>query len=192
MTVFIDPPTWPGHGRLWSHLVSDRSYAELHDFAARLGIPARAFERDHYDVIAERYAAALAAGAEPVDSREIVRRLHAAGLRRRKRSRLADPLPAVEDGPRRKDHDLTSCAHLDAAPLTPLPDDFEPVCADCMAIGGRWVHLRRCLECNQISCCDSSPGKHATAHARNTGHPVVTSAEPNEKWRWCYVDKVGA
>jgi len=87
---------------------------------------------------------------------------------------------------------LTSCAHLDAAPLTPLPDDFEPVCADCMAIGGRWVHLRRCLECNQISCCDSSPGKHATAHARNAGHPVVTSAEPNEKWRWCYVDKVGA
>ena len=69
----------------------------------RLGIPPRAFERDHYDVIAERYGAALAAGAEPVDSREIVRRLHAAGLRRRKRSRLADPLPAGEDGPRRKD-----------------------------------------------------------------------------------------
>ena len=55
MTVCIDPPTWPGHGRLWSHLVSDRSYAELHEFAARLGIPPRAFERDHYDVIAERY-----------------------------------------------------------------------------------------------------------------------------------------
>ena len=86
---------------------------------------------------------------------------------------------------------MTSCAHLDAAPLTPPPTDFEPVCADCIAVGGRWVHLRRCLACNQVSCCDSSPGKHASAHARNTGHPVVTSAEPGERWRWCYVDKVG-
>ena len=89
MTVYIDPPTWPGHGRLWSHLVSDTSYAELHEFAARLGIPRRAFERDHYDVHAERYAGAVAAGARPVSTREIVRRLHASGLRRRKMSRLA-------------------------------------------------------------------------------------------------------
>ena len=89
MTVYIDPPTWPGHGRLWSHLVSDASYEELHDFAAALGIPRRAFERDHYDVVADRYARAVAAGARPVSSREIVARLHAAGLRRRKVSRLA-------------------------------------------------------------------------------------------------------
>ena len=89
MTVYIDPPTWPGHGRLWSHLVSDTSYAELHEFAARLGIPRRAFERDHYDVVAERYAAAVAVGAQPVSTREIVARLHASGLRRRKVSRLA-------------------------------------------------------------------------------------------------------
>ncbi len=89
MTVYIDPPTWPGHGRLWSHLVSDVSYAELHAFARLLGIPERAFERDHYDVIEERYASALAAGAVPISSRELVGRLTAAGLRRRKRSRLA-------------------------------------------------------------------------------------------------------
>ena len=89
MTVYIDPPTWPGHGRLWSHLASDTSYEELHAFAAELGIPRRAFERDHYDVVAERYAGAVAAGARPVSTREIVARLHAAGLRRRKVSRLA-------------------------------------------------------------------------------------------------------
>ena len=89
MTVYIDPPTWPGHGRLWSHLVSDTSYEELHAFAERIGLPRRAFERDHYDVIADRYAAALAAGAQPASTREIVARLHAAGLRRRKVSRLA-------------------------------------------------------------------------------------------------------
>ncbi|WP_129841834.1 DUF4031 domain-containing protein [Streptomyces sp. RFCAC02] len=84
MTVYIDPPAWPGHGRLWSHLVSDVSYDELHAFAARLGSPPRAFERDHYDVPAERYADALRLGAVPVRSRELVERLYAAGLRRRK------------------------------------------------------------------------------------------------------------
>lgn len=98
MTVYIDAPTWPGHGRLWSHLVSDASYAELHAFAAGLGIPERAFDRDHYDVMADRYAAAIAAGAQLVSSREIVARLHGAGLRRRKISRLADDRGATEDG----------------------------------------------------------------------------------------------
>lgn len=89
MTVYIDPPTWPGHGRLWSHLISDRSYEELHAFAALLGLPRRAFDNDHYDVSAERYAAAVQAGARPVSSREIISLLRAAGLRRRKISRLA-------------------------------------------------------------------------------------------------------
>ena len=89
MTVLIDAPTWPGHGRLWSHLASDTSLEELHAFAAEIGLPRRAFERDHYDVVAERFDAAVAAGAQLVTSRELVTRLHAAGLRRRKVSRLA-------------------------------------------------------------------------------------------------------
>ncbi|HLT61907.1 MAG TPA: DUF4031 domain-containing protein, partial [Microlunatus sp.] len=71
--IYVDPPTWPGHGRLWSHLISDVSYDELHRFAARVGLPRQAFERDHYDVIAERYPDVIAAGARPVSSREIVR-----------------------------------------------------------------------------------------------------------------------
>jgi hypothetical protein len=91
VTVYIDPPIWPGHGHLWSHLISDHSYEELHHFAVRIGIPRRGFERDHYDVIAERYTVALSAGALPVSSREIVALLTAAGLRRRHRSRLAAP-----------------------------------------------------------------------------------------------------
>ncbi|MFF0160129.1 DUF4031 domain-containing protein [Streptomyces sp. NPDC005263] len=84
MTVYIDPPTWPGHGRMWSHLVSDVSFAELHTFAERLGAPPRAFERDHYDIPSDRYADAVAAGAVEVSSREVVRLLHGAGLRRPK------------------------------------------------------------------------------------------------------------
>jgi len=84
MTVYIDPPTWPGHGRMWSHLVSDVSFDELHLFADRLGVPPRAFERDHYDVPSHRYEDAVRAGAVRVGSKELVRRLTEAGLRRPK------------------------------------------------------------------------------------------------------------
>jgi len=87
--ILVDRPSWPGHGRLWSHLVSDRSLDELHAFADRLGIPRRAFERDHYDVISDRFESVVAAGAVVISSRELVRRLTAAGLRRRRLSRLA-------------------------------------------------------------------------------------------------------
>lgn len=83
--ILIDPPDVPAHGRMWSHLASDASYAELHAFARMLGIPERGFDRDHYDVPAERYGDVVAAGATPVSSRELVGRLLAAGLRRRKR-----------------------------------------------------------------------------------------------------------
>jgi muramoyltetrapeptide carboxypeptidase len=85
--ILVDPPNAPGHGRLWSHLASDTSYDELHEFARRLGIPERGFDRDHYDVPSERYDAVVAAGAVPVSSRELITRLRAAGLRRRKRPR---------------------------------------------------------------------------------------------------------
>jgi hypothetical protein len=86
---------------------------------------------------------------------------------------------------------VNGCVHLDATPLTPVPGDFQAACSDCLAVGGRWVHLRRCLTCNRISCCDSSPARHASAHALASGHPVATSAEPGENWRWCYFDGVG-
>lgn len=84
VALLVDPPAWAAHGRLWSHLVSDTSIAELHAFAAGLGLPGQAFDRDHYDVPAEAYDAIVAAGAQPVDSRELVRRLTGAGLRRRR------------------------------------------------------------------------------------------------------------
>lgn len=84
MTVYLDPPNWPGHGRMWSHLVSDVSYAELHAFAARLGAPSRAFERDHYDIPSDRYTEAVSLGAVEIGSKELVARLNASGLRRRK------------------------------------------------------------------------------------------------------------
>jgi uncharacterized UBP type Zn finger protein len=61
-------------------------------------------------------------------------------------------------------------------------------CVDCLKIGGEWVHLRVCLTCGHVACCDSSPNKHATKHFRKSHHPIVTSAERGETWVWCYAD----
>lgn len=82
MTILVDRPIWSAHGRRFAHLVSDASHEELHGFAARLGLPPRAFHRDHYDLPDAWWDRAVAMGAEPVDPRELVRRLRAAGLRR--------------------------------------------------------------------------------------------------------------
>ena len=84
---------------------------------------------------------------------------------------------------------MATCAHLDQVRLLEPP---EPVlgCPACMAAGDAWVHLRMCQTCGRIGCCDSSPNRHATAHHRETGHPIVRSVEPGEEWSWCYEDRV--
>jgi hypothetical protein len=83
VTLLVDAAVWPWRGRRWAHLVSDTSVEELHEFAASLGLPPRAFHGDHYDVPSELRDEAIALGARPVDGRELVRRLREAGLRRR-------------------------------------------------------------------------------------------------------------
>jgi hypothetical protein len=78
------------------------------------------------------------------------------------------------------------CAHLDEFRTGPTP--HTDGCEECLAMGDTWVHLRHCLACGHVGCCDSSKNKHATRHFRASGHPVVQSLEPGEGWRWCYVD----
>jgi hypothetical protein len=87
--IAIDPPLWRWRGMRWSHLISDRDLEELHAFAQRLGLPRQAFQGDHYDVPEDRWHDAVALGATPIDSRELVRRLREAGLRRPRRARNA-------------------------------------------------------------------------------------------------------
>ncbi len=82
-----------------------------------------------------------------------------------------------------------ACSHLDSIAITDLPEHIAG-CEDCLATGGRWVHLRMCETCGHIACCDSSPNRHASKHARDAQHPIVRSAEPGEDWSWCYVDEV--
>ena len=84
---------------------------------------------------------------------------------------------------------MTTCAHLESIDL-----DVEPSadgCEDCLRGGGHWVHLRVCQQCGHVGCCDSSPARHATAHHRETDHPIIRSFEPGEEWFWCYQDDVG-
>ncbi|MCX5285155.1 UBP-type zinc finger domain-containing protein [Streptomyces sp. NPDC060011] len=82
-----------------------------------------------------------------------------------------------------------SCSHREqAVPGTGLPGTEG--CAECLARGGTWVHLRACLTCGHVGCCDSSRGQHAHAHHERSGHPLVRSVEPGETWAWCYEDEV--
>ncbi|WP_235921950.1 UBP-type zinc finger domain-containing protein [Lentzea tibetensis] len=85
----------------------------------------------------------------------------------------------------------SACSHIAAISQEPAPSTEEG-CEDCIANGSRgWVHLRLCLACGHVGCCDSSPGKHASKHAAADGHPVIRSFEPGETWRWCFIDHVG-
>ena len=82
-----------------------------------------------------------------------------------------------------------ACQHLAAAEI-PRPPTSADGCSTCLELGMRWVHLRACAACGHVGCCDSSQGKHASAHFRDAGHPVMRSIEPGEAWRWCFVDEV--
>jgi uncharacterized UBP type Zn finger protein len=84
---------------------------------------------------------------------------------------------------------MTDCTHLDHVLVTQLPESVDG-CTDCLATGGLWLHLRICLECGHVGCCDSSPNRHASKHAAGTSHPIIRSLEPGEDWSWCFVDEV--
>lgn len=88
---------------------------------------------------------------------------------------------------------MMSCTHTTAFEISSWvepPPEAADGCVDCLALGENvWAHLRKCLSCGHVACCDSSPHRHAAVHHKDTEHPVMRSIEPGEKWRWCYVDK---
>jgi len=88
---------------------------------------------------------------------------------------------------------MSGCRHVSSIPLHGGVLGEPPVadgCVECLAMESTWLHLRRCLTCGGIGCCDGSPNKHASRHAHHTGHPLVQSFEPDEDWVWCFVDEV--
>jgi len=85
---------------------------------------------------------------------------------------------------------MSVCAHLGTVTVLQLPEQVDG-CVDCLREGGVWLHLRICLSCGHVGCCDDSPNRHATAHFQDSGHAVIRSLEPGEEWSWCYIDQVG-
>jgi hypothetical protein len=83
---------------------------------------------------------------------------------------------------------MAECRHLNQI-RNVTPSSLHG-CSACLATGERWVHLRMCLTCGEVGCCDSSPNRHASRHAARDGHPLASSFEPGETWSWCYVDEV--
>jgi hypothetical protein len=83
-----------------------------------------------------------------------------------------------------------ACAHILA--IATIKQAKRRECAECVKIGGRWVHLRTCQECGATLCCDDSPNQHASKHAHASGHPVIVSSEPGERWLYCYPDEAFA
>jgi hypothetical protein len=84
---------------------------------------------------------------------------------------------------------MAACTHLDHVLVTQLPASSDG-CEDCLLTGDPWLHLRICLECGHVGCCDDSPNRHATAHRHSSGHPIIRSLEPREVWSWCYIDEL--
>jgi uncharacterized UBP type Zn finger protein len=84
---------------------------------------------------------------------------------------------------------MATCTHLDQVKILQLPDSAAG-CEECLRAGGVWLHLRICLSCGHVGCCDDSPSRHATAHYRESGHALIRSLEPGEEWTWCYLDNV--
>ena len=80
------------------------------------------------------------------------------------------------------------CSHLDQ--IRPIAPRTPEGCEECLKSGSFWVHLRLCLSCGHVGCCDSSPGKHATKHYHATDHPIMQSIEPGEDWMWCFIDEI--
>jgi len=84
---------------------------------------------------------------------------------------------------------MADCSHLDQVEVTQLPESVEG-CEECLETGQPWLHLRICLECGKVGCCDDSPNRHASAHAHSSGHALIRSLQPGEEWSWCYVDEI--
>jgi hypothetical protein len=83
---------------------------------------------------------------------------------------------------------MAACRHVSV--VRTIEPRTRAGCEECLRLGMHWVHLRSCLTCGQVGCCDSSPGRHASAHSRTDGHPIARSIEPGEDWAWCYVDEL--
>lgn len=167
---------------------SDSAWEQLGRESALEETPSAAYRRLRLEMLEAEREEFLAARKRGVADDEVLRRVL---------NRLdieESMLDRAEERPLEEGRELNtpaqtagSCEHLDKA--TDVAADTPEGCAECLVEGTTWVHLRLCLTCGHVGCCDSSPRRHATGHFHDTRHPVMRSFEPGENWRWCFVDK---
>jgi CPA1 family monovalent cation:H+ antiporter len=191
-----DEPDPHGVHALLRHRVEQRDFAAWERLGSRdmdRETPSEAYARMRLQMLRAERARVLEIRSEGRIAHEVVEDV----------LRALDVEESMIDIPAERDEELRTtmigsgfassqhgCAHLEAAaPVEPTFPDPR-VCVDCVAEGTRWVHLRVCLTCNVVRCCDSSPRRHSSAHFRETGHPVIQSGQPEEDWRWCWVDEL--
>ena len=183
-----DPPEVLNELRGRASKRSNRLWEQLGRPQTELEPPAAAYRRLRLQMLSAERGSILQARDSGVYDDEVLRvALQAIDLEESMLDRIEDAAVRVEDELVTPHQRAGKCDHLREAPKVVQPRTPEG-CEECLRDGTRWVHLRLCLSCGHVGCCDSSTEKHAAAHFRETEHPVMRSIEPGEAWRWCYVD----
>ncbi len=167
---------------------SNRIWEQLGRSQSELEPPAATYRRLRLQMLSAERGSILEARDSGVYDDEVLRQaLQAIDMEESLLDRIADAAARVEDELVTAEKRAGDCEHLQDAPRM-VKARTPHGCEECLRDGTRWVHLRLCLTCGHVGCCDSSAEKHATAHYGETGHPVMRSIEPGEAWRWCFVD----
>jgi CPA1 family monovalent cation:H+ antiporter len=183
-----DPPEVIDELRARAMKRSNRIWEQLGRSQDELEPPGAAYRRLRMQMLAAERSSILEARDRGVYDDEVLRSaLAAIDVEESMLDRIADAAARVDDELTTPETRAGDCHHLREAPRIVAPRTPEG-CEECLIEGTRWVHLRLCLTCGHVGCCDSSVRKHATAHFHGTEHPVMRSIEPGEAWRWCYVD----
>jgi CPA1 family monovalent cation:H+ antiporter len=183
-----DPPEIIAELRARSVKRTNQIWEQLGRPQSELEPPRAAYRRLRLAMLSAERGSILQARDSGVYDDDVLRgALQAIDLEESMLDRIDDAAARVDDALAPPTQRAGDCEHLRGAPRVVQPRTPEG-CEECLRDGTRWVHLRLCLTCGHVGCCDSSPQKHAAAHYRDTAHPVMRSIEPGEAWRWCYVD----
>jgi CPA1 family monovalent cation:H+ antiporter len=185
-----DPPEVIEQLRERSMRRSNQIWEQLGRSQSELEPPAATYRRLRLQMLSAERSSVLEARDSGVYDDEVLRTaLHAIDMEETLLDRVEDAAARLDDELITPDKRAGDCKHLEAAPRV-VRANTPGECEDCIREGTRWVHLRLCLSCGHVGCCDSSVRTHATRHFHGTQHPVMRSIEPGEAWRWCYVDEL--
>jgi CPA1 family monovalent cation:H+ antiporter len=185
-----DPPEVLDELRERAMRRSNRIWEQLGRPQSEIEPPLAAYRRLRLEMLGAERAAILAARDRGVYDDEVLRAaLSDVDIEESMLDRVQDAAARIDDELTTAEELAGKCDHLRQAARVAKPRT-PGACEQCLREGTTWVHLRLCLTCGNVGCCDSSVGKHATAHFHQSGHPVMRSAEPGEAWRWCYVDEL--